>query len=178
MKTGHKVLAGCGIAVGLLAILILIVVVGLGMASMSGRIPDTKARSGEHLPEFVTEKLIELGVIERGEKILYLYSGGMRDYAEDGNLFTPNRVISYETEIDTDEFVIYDATWSEIEEIEFEKSNSLLDDSTITVTKKNGEWFILIVSNEESLDEEFYRELKKLWQKNATKTLRPHRKRP
>ena len=98
--------------------------------------------------------------------MLYFYSSALFSIRGDGNLFTDQRVISYQ-EYDG-ELELNDAVYDAIASIDFEPSDSWLDDSTITITLDDGSWFVLYVSKESNGDKTFYEKLVELWKRHRT----------
>lgn len=154
---------GCLGCLGLPFVVAVAMVLLFGIGIEAGFLPDSRARAGSELPSSVVEELRELGIVDADEPVLFFYSGAMLSIAGDGNLFTDRRVISYQTL--EGRLHVYEASWDEIEEIEFDDTDSWLEDSTITVQRKDGDWFLLIVANESRGDDAFYRELRDTWQR-------------
>ncbi len=131
-----------------------------------GEIPDSKAVTGEELPAEAISSLLESGIIREGEKIQYYYSEGLMSFVDFGNLFTNSRVISYEVDADTDKKNIYSAVYSKITDIQFTKSENIIEDSVIEIHVKNQPGFILFISPEEGRDQLFYQKLVETWNAN------------
>ncbi|WP_269542512.1 hypothetical protein [Cerasicoccus fimbriatus] len=140
--------------------LILVGLFGLGYAIEKGYMPDATALAkGDINPRYIS-KLQEANIIDADEQVYYIYMGGFLSVLEDGNLFTDKRVISYESfdgQLD-----VYEATYPEIQSLDFEPGESWIDDSIITVNMKDGDWFILIVSADGG-DKSFYNKLEETW---------------
>ncbi len=158
---GKKVLIGCGVAAGIFVGLIVLLLIVLGAGIESGFMPDSQALSRGKIPRPQLNELEEMGIVERGETVLFFYSGGLFSVEDDGNLFTDYRVISYQTF--EDEREVYSATYPEIVELVFEENDEWAGDSTILVEKTDGTLFTLVVSNEGSKDSLFYKQLHQLW---------------
>lgn len=152
-------LAIAGIALGTFLVLGLTV---LYVGSQTGYLPDTKAIPGENLQPRVLELLRQEGFVEPDEEVLYFYSAGFLSFLDDGNLFTDRRVISY-AQWEGPEVQIFSATYPEVLEIEPTWSNSLFEDSVLTIHTATHE-FELWVSNEGKRDREFYRRLIETWE--------------
>ena len=161
MKWQH-LLVGCGVCAGLGVLIVVGGLVYLGVGIETGRIPDTVALPKSKIHSNYLKTLRELGIIAAGEEVQYFYSEGFLSIEEGGNLFTDSRVIAYQK--DDEGLQIYEAAYPQIAEVEFVPSESWLDDSTITVTTHDGEWFVLFVSSESQGDHLFYKRLKELWQ--------------
>ena len=151
-QTGSKLLIVIGIAVGLpiAASIVVCGFVGWGMAT--GRVADTKVLPGNKLPPRLAGVVAESAGLAPGERILFFYSVAMTPEG-DGNLLTDRRVISY----------VHDGTgaWcdsiavDDIVSIDFVKSNSWLEDSTIIVTSSDGSEITLYASTEGGGDVRF-----------------------
>ena len=149
---------GCGS----IAVLIIVIVLGLGLLAETQLIPSTKAVKGHELRQATIQQLVDHGVLEADETVQYFYSVGFISYLEDGNLFTDRRVISYQS-LDSDEPYLDAATFDEIAGLDISYSESFLDDSLIEVTLKNGDSFYLYVSAEEKGDRKFFKALEEKW---------------
>jgi hypothetical protein len=155
---------GCGLAFALVVGLVVVFLVVLGAAIETGMVPDTAAKPVGKIPSRQLRKLQEMGVTREGEKVLFFYSAAFLDIRGDGNLFTDQRVISY---YDADGTLdISAASFDEIAEIDFAPSDSWLEDSTITITKRDGTWFVLYVSTDSHGDELFHSKLMAEWAKH------------
>ena len=89
-----------------------------------------------------------------GETFLYFYSLGAFSYAEDGNLVTDQRVVSY-FEGEDGEFYLYESDYSEIEDIRVSYGSGFLEDTEILVLHADPELdYHLVFSVEGGLDRE------------------------
>ena len=152
------------LTIGLIAFITLLVMAfaGLGIAINAGYIPDTKAVAGKDLPPALLERLRAEGIIEPDEEVLYFYSDDLLSILADGNLFTDRRVISY-GQWEDPEVQSFSATYPEILAIEPRWSNSLFENSVLTVHTETHE-FELWVANESKGDRKFYEKLIKTWE--------------
>jgi hypothetical protein len=142
---------------------IILLIAGLTLFVNLSVIPDVKVVSGEELPKSVKEEMVEVGIIAETEDIKYFYSEDLFSFIDYGNLFTQDRVVSYELYGETKERRIYTATYNEISHIEFQKGESSLDDSVIEIYVGGKHRFNLIVSQEEGGDKIFYDALINKW---------------
>jgi hypothetical protein len=145
----------------------LLLIVGLTLFINFGAIPDVKVVSGNELQESVKEELVEIGVIGEKEEIKYFYSEDLFSFVDYGNLFTQDRVVSYELDLETNERRIYSASYNEISHIEFEKGEGALEDSIIDIYVDGEHRFSLVVSQEEGGDKVFHEALVKKWKSIA-----------
>jgi hypothetical protein len=157
-------LAGCGIslvlALGAVGAAAVVITVLMG----TGHVPDTAAIPGEELPAATSAFLVEQGLVEPDEQVLYFYSGGFLSLREDGNLFTDRRVISYFEHGDADELVVEQAAYPEIADVEVEYGDGFLADSEVTIVRTDGESFLLLVCNEDGHDRRFVERLLETWE--------------
>ena len=154
---------GCGVAaLLLLGGAIFLLLVG-GLAIQNGIVANPDARPAGKIPARHLRQLQEMGVTRKDETVLFFYSAAFT-VRGDGNLFTDQRVISYQEADGVLE--ISDATYDEIAEIEFLPSGTWLEDSTITVTQHDGSWFVLYISTGSQGDALFYNKLMEEWRKH------------
>ena len=160
--TVKKVFLGCATLVGGFLGLLVAFVLVLGFAVEGGYIPDSAAQpAGKIHPRYLKE-LKAMGVVEPEENVLYFYSAALLSLRDDGNLFTDQRVISYQ-EVDG-ELEVLSARYEEITDIDFDQSGAWGEESTITVTREDGTWFVLLVGTEGSGDQSFYDRLNQTWE--------------
>jgi hypothetical protein len=65
-----------------------------------------------------------------------------------------------------DELEIYSAPYHEIAAIDFEPSNSWMEESTVTITLTDGSWFEFAISADSNGDKKFYDKLVETWERN------------
>jgi hypothetical protein len=164
MPKASKLLMGCGSIIGGLILLLVVLAIVFTAAIDTGHIPDSAALPKGKIPARLLTKLREWGVIEPGEEVQFFYSCAFFSLKADGNLFTDKRVILYQ-EIDG-EMEIYSAHYPEIDSITFHESESWTEDSSITITLNDGDWFLLIVSADGGRDVVFEQKLRDMWQRN------------
>ncbi|MHC4895025.1 MAG: hypothetical protein ACYTFV_17105 [Planctomycetota bacterium] len=148
--------AGCGCV--LLLVLALTGASFLAWKVLSKTWPDSAVIVGDKLPAFVPELLLDNGILEPEERILFLYSAAFSDYLDDGNLLTDQRVISYER-VDG-ELRVYSAAFDEVRSVDPLYSQKELEDTRLSIETASGA-FPLLLSTEDGLDQEFIRELKR-----------------
>ena len=88
--TGRKLLVGCGVVIGGIVGLLMLV----GLAIEGGFVPDANALPKGKLHPRVITQLRELGIIEADEEVQFFYSSALFSIEADGNLFTDDRAIS------------------------------------------------------------------------------------
>jgi hypothetical protein len=157
-------LAGCGVSLVLALGLVAAAAVAITVLMGTGHVPDTAAVPGERLPAPTRDFLVEEGLIEPDEQVLYFYSGGFLSLREDGNLFTDRRVISYFEDEGGDELIVEQASYPEIADVEVEYGEGFLADSEVTIVRTDGGSFLLLVCNEEGHDRRFVERLIETWE--------------
>jgi len=148
------------LAVALLAAITFLGFVGYGLST--GNLAATAALPQNKIPQNQLRKIAQIVNLRPDEKVLYFYSTTMT-VSGDGNLFTNERVISYTNDSET--LRVFDATYSEIEDITLASSTSWLADSTITITLEDGTMFDLWVSTESGRDKVFHARLIQEWRR-------------
>ncbi len=125
----------------------------LAAAMSIGLVPGTTVVTGDKVPARHADWMVEQGLLEDQEQMLYFYSTGFLSYREDGNVVTDLSVISYWQ----DEGELYGdyAYYDEISEIIPEYSESWIDDTIITIRKHDGAEFIVLASIDQDLDHRF-----------------------
>lgn len=131
------------------------------VASSLHLIPSTQVVEGKWVPGYHEKFLNKAGILPEGEPIVYFYSSAFMNYRADGNFFTPLRVVSYWEE--NGEIYMEEALMSNLEDLSVEYSTTILNESTITVSRADGTSFILLVSGEGERDRLFLDSLKQHW---------------
>ena len=148
---------------GAMAVVVFVVLIGLGGLIEAGVIPDSAAVPGDQLTDHQLNSLRDAGLVRPEEEILYFYSDGFFSILDDGNFFTNERVVSYARE---DDSLLYEsARFSEITDLGVEFADGFLENTNIVVTTADGREFLLWVSNESGRDSVFVRMLTDSWQK-------------
>ena len=129
--------------------------------------PDIVAKPVGKIPARQIRQLVQMGVVRPDEKVLFFYSSATFSIRGDGNLFTDQRVISYQQS--DGQLESYDAKYEDIASIKFEPGGSNWLDSTIVITLDDGSWFVLYVSTEANGDKLFYEKLTELWNRRTAK---------
>jgi hypothetical protein len=144
----------------------LLTVFGLGIES--GYFPDTKVVPGEKLSERTLRFLRERDLLGEEEQVIRFYSAGMFDVESDGSFFTDARVVRYFEDLEDlgdGKLVSQSAEYDVIASIETEFADGWMADSTIRVTKEDGEEIELVVCNDEQGDREFAKRLQEEWER-------------
>jgi len=96
--------------------------------------------------------------LEPDEQVLFFYSSSIVSYADDGNLLTDRRVVSW-SEFDGAPH-IYDYPWDEIDHISVVSMGGFLEDAVFSVQAADGVEFRIIFAPEEGRHEEALEEMR------------------
>jgi hypothetical protein len=146
----------------ILGIILLIIIVFFWIFAVYS--PDTKIVPGAQLKNSYLSVIRDLKLLDPDEKIQFFYSDGLFDIKEGFYFFSDKKVVIYNETLEKPTIVI---GFSEIEDIELDRSESSWDDSQITVYlfDETTVWFP--VSNENDGDKKYYDSLVKIWHKNT-----------
>lgn len=144
--------------IALLSIPILVLTIG----SEVGFLPNAAVIEGKRLLKYDIKKMQRNGVINPGDNILYFYSDSFLFIQEDGNGITQRHVFSYWKEDDT--LFTELAEYNDIADINVNKATSNNENTTVTITRKDGSDFVLYLSNTDHTDDRFIKELKRRWE--------------
>lgn len=150
MKLWAKVVLGIGVVV---VGTVTLAAMALGIAIEIGAVPDTKLRRGEELRSRERDAIAEHVGLEQGETVLWYYSSGLLDHAEDMNLITDRRVVSHQR-FDGETYR-QEARYEEIVACEVLEEGHVLLDTTVYVLTglDQEEGLILYLSAEGGRDE-------------------------
>ena len=121
-------------------------------------IPSTQVMPGYMIHTGDRAFLEQSGVVKPGEDILWFYSEGLLSIETDGNLLTPTRAVSYWLDADAG-FQVESAHYHEIADLTVKRGASSLDTTRVTVHRRDGSAFILVLSPEDDRDRLFIKEL-------------------
>lgn len=122
---------------------VFMVLVGVGVAIMTGVIPAVQVQTGTEIPKKQEARLREVDLLQPGEQVRYYYSTGFIDIATDGAILTNKRVLGYWTvngELDSYGFDI-----ENIKSIERESEGSYLEDAAYNIYSFDDEADYLII---------------------------------
>jgi hypothetical protein len=137
---------------------------GLALLGTFVSTPSTEVVKGDALPEEQIAWLRSSGVVDADEVIEFFYSTGVVSIKGQGGLVTNKRVISYDTEEDSEKLVIESAFYKDIKDIDVEYSESALDDTEVYIsTGEDDEGFSLFLSAESKGDRRAVERLMQLW---------------
>lgn len=148
-----KLLIGCGIALG---VLVLLVCGGLvtGAVYLGQNSPETFVQAAEDVRPRFLEVVRELDILEVDEEIVFFYSDALLDLEEGLYLATDRRVLIYSTYYFGDE-PLQSFPYEEITRLDLERETSFLVDSDLTVEDLDGNWVTFPLSSERGGDVRF-----------------------
>ncbi len=128
-----------------------------------GIMPESRIVTGREMSHWHRSWLINQGLLEEGEETLYFYSAGWLWLSADGNLVTDRGLVSYYKE--NGEILSYRAPFEDIHRIEVQDASAWPEDTSLKVWTRDAtaddEWFSLIFSPEQDLDNDVVNELRR-----------------
>ena len=115
--------------------------------------PDTKVYAGNEVPRRFTDTLRELNLLESGEQIRFFYSDGFMDIRNGCYFVSDRKVVVYNRSAATPATAV---RFDDIEDVQFDPSDSTWVDGSITLTLKDGNVVGFPVSAEQGRDKMFY----------------------
>jgi len=144
--------------IGIPSGVLLLLMIGLGIALEFGIATSTRVVSGGEIRESERTFLLDQGILQPDEKIELFYSIGPFSIEDEGNLLTDRRVVSYER---TDgELEIYEAASGELRDVSIVQEGSGTENTILEILKSDGDGFRVQLSPEESGDLKFLRRLR------------------
>ena len=146
----------------ILGIILLIIIVFIGILVVYS--PDTKIVPGVQLKSSYLSVIRDLKLLDHNENIIFFYSDGLFDIKEGFYFFSDKKLVIYNESLEEPTIII---SFSEIEDIELDRSESSWDDSQITVYLLDETMVWFPVSKENDGDKKYYDSLVKVWSKNT-----------
>lgn len=151
----------------ILVILLVIPFFAVSIAQQIHFLPNSAVVSGENILQRDLQYLQRKQVIPANEEIVYFYSDALWSVRDDGNGFTQQRIFSYwKNEQGILEKQI--ALFTDVENVEPTFAKNDLENTLVTITRKDGSTFILFVSAKGKQDKIFFDALKTQWEASAT----------
>jgi len=119
--------------------------------------PDIKAYTVHELPQEYLTMVQNLGLLEHGEEIRFFYSDALMDIRDGLYFVSDRRVVIYRHDAAKPTTTV---RFDDIADAELQRDTSFFNDSTITLTLKNGEVIFFPVSSELDRDEHFFNAIK------------------
>jgi len=129
---------------GVFAVIIL-AIMGIGLAVTIGMIPETSVQTGQDLTDYQRNKLLEADIIEPGETVKYYYSDALWNVSSSGTVMTDKRIIGYWTEDDKPRVQILAYDLNNIDYLQLTEEGGPLTDSLYQVTVRGNDESSLIM---------------------------------
>ena len=140
--------------------LVLFVMAGFVVLSLSGLFPSTVVATGSEMRPKDRSLLIETGLVHPQEEIAYFYSHGFLSILEDGNILTDQRVIRY-VQDESDDIKVYQFMFDEIEHVTLLEQGNAVNPSIYEVRSFQKDlWVRLSLSTEGGGDVAFIEALR------------------
>lgn len=134
----------------------------LSVGSEIGLLPNDAVIQGNRLLSHDIKFMQRKGIIKPSDTIEYFYSDSLFFIQDDGNGFTQRHVFSYWKD-DDNTLKKETVEYADIEKIDVAWGNNITENSTVTITRKDGGEFLLFVSRADYKDAAFVRILKDNW---------------
>jgi hypothetical protein len=125
-------------------------VLAMGVALELRLIPDTAIVSEAEIDDRMRAAIAEHVELEPGERILFFYSAGLFSYAENGNVLTDRRAISWSRETGATELA--ELRWEELDSVTVEAEGSFFEDTLVFLGAEDESGIYLWLSVEDGID--------------------------
>lgn len=143
------------IFVGVPIISIFVVLMSIGILTMTSILPSTEVLYQSQIPQSDIETLKSEGVLFEQDEVEYFYSYGFTSIMEGGNLLTDDRVLIYFPD-EQGQIVIYEIYFRDISSIEKVQDGDFFSDSIYRINGSSEEaWLLLELSPENQGDTKF-----------------------
>jgi len=147
---------------GIPTLTIMVVLIGLGLMTMTGAMPSTEVQAGVDVLQSDKDTLITNAIISENDKIEFFYSGGLTSILEGGSVLTGDRVILYMPD-ENQELQVYEIYFNEIASVELIEMGNLMNNSIYQVNShKPDAWIQLALSAENRGDVKFIESLRSM----------------
>lgn len=151
---------------GIPVLIIFLVVMGIGLMTMTGVLPSTEVQPGTKVLLSDKDTLISNTIISKDDHIEYFYSVGVTSIIEGGTVLTDDRVILYFTDEDQ-QIKVYEIYFNDIVSIKLVEMGNTINDSIYRInSNKPDAWLEIPLSTENRGDIKFIEALRE-----RTKTL-------
>ena len=145
---------------GAVVVVLTIGVLGLGLLELTGAFPSMAVVEGARLAADDRAALVDGGIIEPNERVLFFYSDDLWSVREAGNVLTDWRVIRY-GDGENGECVAYELATGDIAAVERDEADDFLGHHVYRVVGREPDvWFQLALSTEDGGDEAFVRAIR------------------
>ena len=163
VETGQKNKKKRGVLFYIGAGISILVIIAFGCLVIIGVFsPETEVLPGKMLRKKYSDFVIEQGLIEDGEEIIYWYSNGLLDFKSGVYFFTREKVVVYSKDWEDPAIII---PLDMIDDIYFKHSRSFFEESAIFLILNDDTEVYFPVSNEKGGDRRFYKTLDNMWKK-------------
>lgn len=126
-----------------IGVLLLVAVVG-GVAVIGILGGDTKVSLGKELRSSYRDHVVKMAKLPAEETIEMFYSSDLLLPDNDGNLLTNVAVYSWGDHLGDGQITLKRAAFAEITELDFAQGESWLDDSMLTISTQDDDFFLLL----------------------------------
>jgi hypothetical protein len=147
---------------GVPVLIIFVVLIGVGLMTMTGAMPSTEVQAGEDVLQSDKDALIKNNVISEHDTLKYFYSGGLTTVLEGGTVLTSDRVILYMPD-ENQELQVYEIYFTDISSVELIEMGNLMNDSVYRVNSHTPDaWIQIALSAENRGDIKFIESLRSM----------------
>jgi hypothetical protein len=147
---------------GVPVLIIFVVLIGVGLMTMTGAMPSTEVQAGEDVLQSDKDALITNNVIFENDTLKYFYSFGFTSVLDGGSVLTSDRVILYMPD-ENQELQVYEIYFNDISSIELIEMGNLMNDSIYRVNSHTPDaWIQMPLSTESRGDIKFIESLRSL----------------
>ena len=140
------------------------------VAYIAAKGPDTKAYTGNEVPSKYMTIVRDLQLLEPGEEIRFFYSDALTDIRDGFYFVSDRKVVVYVKDANTPATKV---PFAKIAAAEIERSDSFIEDSTVTLTLTDDSIVTFPVSAEEDRDKLFHDTIQKSIKRAREKTPPP-----
>ena len=145
---------------GIPALIIVVVLMGVGLMTMTGVLPSTEVQVGTQIPLSDRDALISNAIITKDDHIEYFYSGGLTSIMEGGSVLTDDRIIVYLPD-ENQKIKVYEIYFNDIISIELIEMGNAMNDSIYKInSNKPNAWLQIALSAENKGDVKFIEALR------------------
>jgi hypothetical protein len=142
------------------ALVIFLLLMGIGLMTMTGVLPSTEVQVGSQILQGDREVLVSNGVVTQDDNIEYFYSYGLSSILEGGSVLTGNRVILYKPD-ENQQMGVYALYYNEITDVELVTPGSTFEDSVYRINSYTPDaWLQIPLSVENEGDIKFIEALR------------------
>ena len=149
---------------GFVAVLTIAVILFVSYGVFTGQLSSTEVLAGVKIPPRQHAEVAKIAGLNPNERITFFYSASMTP-AGDGNLVTDQRIASYS--VDGSGKWIDDVPLVDVASADIMRGETWVDDSVITVYRRDGTSVILYASRENNGDLRMFKAIQSAIKQNA-----------